>query len=109
MIKSDKDLVASIGSSIKSSASTAELANVSQASDTDVPVHIDCVNSYIKSQSALDKLRDIMERDADNIVVAAEKFSEVDTKLATQLNQIPTASRGPVTGSGGSYADTYAD
>ena len=105
MIKSDKELVASIGNSIKSSASGAELAKVQSASDTDVKVHIDCVNSYIKSQSALEKLRDIMERDAENIVCAAEKFNETDVRLASQLNQIPTASIATGEGSDMSYVE----
>ena len=107
MIKGDQNVAASISSNIKSSASGAELGNVAAASDTDVPVQIDCVNSYIKSQSALDKLRDIMDRDADNIVCAAEKFSDVDTKLASQLDQMATASTPSSTG--GSFADNYAD
>ena len=105
MIQSDKELVASISSDIKSYASGAELVKVVEATDTDAPVHIDCVNSYIKAGSALDKLRDILDRDAENIVCAAEKFSEVDTILASKVSEIPTASSATVAGEDYSYVD----
>ena len=108
MIKSDKDIVSSIGANIKSCAANAELPNIVTASDTDVSVHKECVNSYVKSQRVLANLRSIMNRDADDIVCAAEKFSDVDTKLASMLNQTPTGTQNWSAG-GTSIVDVSAD